>query len=110
MVIIFEVIKGKGDTITVTEGVVIEIKITVGIGVSHLKDRIEIGEIVEAHMTAGQCQILEQVQIEIGSDVSNVENMTILQENAQLDKYIGKQNRYKKCLIWIRIRQYYKIH
>ena len=44
MVIICEVIKGMGDIITVTEGVLIEIKITVGIGVGHLKDRIEIGD------------------------------------------------------------------
>ena len=67
-----------GDIITVTEGLVIEIKITVGIGVDHLKGRVELEEMVEVQVTAGLGQVLGQAQIDIGLDVSNAENMTIL--------------------------------
>ena len=48
MVIVHKVIKGMGDIIIkIIEGVVIEIKVTKGIGVGHMKDRIETVEIVE---------------------------------------------------------------
>ena len=41
---ICEAIKGMGDRIImiITEGLVIEIKVTIGIGVGHMKDRIGI--------------------------------------------------------------------
>ena len=55
-------------------------------------------------------QVLEQVQIEIELDVLNVGNVTILQENVQPDKQVGRQDKYNKCLIWTKIRQCYKPH
>ena len=43
-----EVIKGmEGLTITIIEGEVIEVKIMIGIGVGHMKDKTEIAETVE---------------------------------------------------------------
>ena len=47
MVTIQEVIKDMGEII-ITEEVTIGIKVTIGIGVDHLKGRAEIGEIIEA--------------------------------------------------------------
>ena len=45
---IIEVIKGIGDLkITITEGEVIEVKIIIGIGVGHMKDKVEIEGTVE---------------------------------------------------------------
>ena len=85
-------------------------KVMIGIGVDHFKDRVEKGEIVEVWVTVDPGLVLEQVQIEIWLDVLNVGNMTILQENVPLDKQVGKQNKYNKCLIWMKIRQYYKPH
>ena len=82
----------------------------IGIVVDHLKGRVEIGEIIEGWVTIGPGQVLEQVQIEIELDVLNVGNITTLQENVQLDKWVGRQNKYNKCLIWMKIRQYYKLH
>ena len=47
MVAMHVVIRGMGKIIATTEGMVIEIKIMTGIGVGHLKDRIEVGEMIE---------------------------------------------------------------
>ena len=50
-----EVIKGMGDRIIITtEGETLEIKITIGIGVGHMKDRIETEGMVEALVTVDQ--------------------------------------------------------
>ena len=98
-----------GETIIIEE-VIIGIKVTIGIGVDHLKGRVEIEEIIEAWVTVGQGQVLEQIEIEIELDVLNVGNTTTLQENVQLDKWVGRQNKCNKCLRWTKIRQYYKPH
>ena len=50
-----------------------------------MKNRIEVGEMTEVRVTAGQGQVLGQVQIEAEFDALNVENMIILHENVQLD-------------------------
>ena len=47
MVTALEVIRDMGEIMVIIEGFVIEIKIMAGIGVAHLKDRIEIGEMIE---------------------------------------------------------------
>ena len=47
MVTIHEVIKGMGEIMVIIEGMVIKIKITTRIGVGHLKNRIEVGEMIE---------------------------------------------------------------
>ena len=58
MGIIQEVIKSKGGQIIgITEGETLEIKITVGIGVGHMKDRAETEEIVEALVIVDQGQV-----------------------------------------------------
>ena len=62
MDIICRVIKDKGDIIIITEEVIIEIKVSIGIGVGHLRDRLEMGETVEARVILGQGQVLELVQ------------------------------------------------
>ena len=66
-------------------GVTSEIKATKETGVGHMIGKLEtITEgTIEALVTVGQGQAEEQVQIEIGLGVSNVENMTSLQETAQ---------------------------
>ena len=47
MVTTHEVIRGMGEIMVIIEGMVIEIKIMTGIAVGHLKDMIEIGEMIE---------------------------------------------------------------
>ena len=47
MVTTCEVIRGMGEIMVIIEGMVIEIKITTGIGVGHLRDRTEVGEMIE---------------------------------------------------------------
>ena len=48
MITIQEVIKGTGETIiTIIEEVIIGIEVMIGIGVDHMKGRVEIGEIIE---------------------------------------------------------------
>ena len=67
MDIIHKVIKGMADTIIIiTEEVVIEVKVMIGIGVGHMKDRIETEETIEVLIIVGQDQVQGQVQIEIG--------------------------------------------
>ena len=66
------------------EEAVTEINLIVEDGVGHLKDRIEVGEIIEARVTVGLGQVLEQVQIETEFNASSVESMIILHDNVQL--------------------------
>ena len=74
------VINGMGDrTIIITEGEILEIKITIAIGVGHTNERIETEGMVEALVTVDQGQVQGQLQIVIGLVALNVENMTILQ-------------------------------
>ena len=47
MVMMCEVIRGMGEMVVIIEGMIIEIKIMTGIGVGHLKDRKEVGEMIE---------------------------------------------------------------
>ena len=48
MVIIQEVIRGTGEIIItiIIEEVIIGIKVTIGVGIGHMKGRVEIGEII----------------------------------------------------------------
>ena len=109
--IIWEVIKGMGDKIIITtEGETLEIKITIQMGVRDMKDRIKMEDMVEALVTVDKGQVQGWLQIEIGSDALNVENMAILQETVWLYWHTGKENRPRICSIWMRIRQYYKPH
>ena len=57
MATMHEVIKGM-EEITVMEEVVIEISSVIGIGVDHLRDKVEIGEMTEVRVTAGLDQVL----------------------------------------------------
>ena len=106
-----EVIKGMEDRIIITtEGETLEIKITIGIGVGHTKDRIETEGMVEALVTVDQGQVQGQLQIGIGLNDLNAENMTILHGTVCLHRQIEKQNRSNRYSIWMRIKQYYKPH
>ena len=98
-----------GLTITMVQEEVIEVKITIGIGVGHMRDRTEIEEIAEVQVIADQDLVQGQVQIEIGLDASSVGNTITLQGNVQLGKQVGKQRKYSKCSIWTKIRQYYRL-
>ena len=90
MGIIQDIIKGMdGIIIVITEEVVLEIKITIEIGVGYMKDRIEMEETVEAQVIVGQDQVQDQAQIEIGLDDLNVGNI-ISQGNVILGKQVGK--------------------
>ena len=100
-----------GDRIIITtEGETLDIKFMTEIGVGHMKDRIVIEGMVEVLVTVDQGQVQGRLQIEIGLDALNVENMTISQGTVKLNRQIGKQNRSSRCSIWMRIRQYYKSH
>ena len=71
--IIEEVIKAMGDRIIIitTEGETLEIKIMIGIGAGHTKDRIETEGTVDTLITVDQGQVQGQLQIEIGLDALN---------------------------------------
>ena len=58
-------------------------------GVGHMIAKLEVISegTIEASVTVGQAQVQEQVQIEIGLDVSSAKSMTILQETAQWHKW-----------------------
>ena len=91
MGIIQEIIQGmEGIIIVIIEEVVIEIKITIEIGLGHMTDRIEMKETVEVQVIVEWDQVQGQVQIEIGLNVLNVGNMIILQGNVRLGKEVGK--------------------
>ena len=80
MATMHKVIKGMED-ITITEEVVMEIKLIIEEEVGHLKDKIEVGEMTEVGVTVGLGQVLGQVQIETEFDALSVESMIILHEN-----------------------------
>ena len=46
MVIMWEVIKGRGEIIITIDGVIIGIEVMIEIGVGHMKGRVEVGEII----------------------------------------------------------------
>ena len=73
-----------------------------------MKDKIEIEGISEALVRVNQGQVPGQLQIELGSDVLSVGNTTTLQGTVQLVRQVGKENKFNKCLIWMKIRQSYK--
>ena len=74
----------------ITEGKTLEIKIMIGIGVGHMKDRIETERMIEALVAVDQDQVQEQLQIGIGLDASNVGKTTILQETVQQHRQTEK--------------------
>ena len=47
MVTTCKVIRGMGEIIVIIEGIIIGIEFTTGIGIGHLRDRIEVGEMIE---------------------------------------------------------------
>ena len=47
MVTMHEVFRGMGEIIVIIEGVIIGIEVTTEIEVGHLRDRIEVGEMIE---------------------------------------------------------------
>ena len=61
----------------VTEGETLETKITIEIGVGHMRDKIETEEVIEALVKVDQDEVQEQLQIGIGLDVLSVGSMTI---------------------------------
>ena len=104
--IIGEVIKNMGDRIIITEGETLEIKIMIGIGVGHMKDRIGTEEMIETLVIVDQDQVQEQLQIGIGLNASNVGNMATSQETVLQLRQIERQNKFNRCSIWMRIKQY----
>ena len=80
MGIIQEVVKGMGGLIVITiiEGGVTEVKITIVIGVGHMKSRVKIEGTVETLAIVDQGQVQGQIQIEIELDALSVGNMIIL--------------------------------
>ena len=72
-----------GDRIIVTEGETLGTRITIEIGVGHMRDKIETEGMIEALVTVDQDQVQGQLQIGIGLDVLNVGSTTILQETVQ---------------------------
>ena len=87
------VIRGMEEIIATIKGMGIEIKIMIGIGVGHLKDKTEGGEMIEVWVTIGWGHALEQAQMEIELGVLNVGSTTILQGNVQQGKWVGRQSK-----------------
>ena len=58
-------------------------KITIEIGVGHMRDKIEAEEMIEVLVRVDQHQVQEQLQIGIGLDVSSMGSITISQEPVQ---------------------------
>ena len=75
---------------------VIQVKITIGIGVGQMRDRPGMEEIVEVQALVDQDLVQGQVQIGIGLDALSVENMITLQGNVQLGKQVGKQKQMQQ--------------
>ena len=98
------------DKIIITGGETLESKITIGIGVGHMKDRIETEGMTESLVIVDQDQVQEQLQIGIEYDALNVENMTTSQRNVQQHRQLEKPNKSNRCSIWMRIKQYNKPH
>ena len=91
MGIIQEAIQGM-EGIIIIEEVVIEIKITINIGVGHMKDRIEMGEL-EDSTSASNSRLRSGSRASTNRDrirCLNVENMIISQGNDQLGKQVRK--------------------
>ena len=106
-----EEIKGMVGFITImVQEEVIEVKITIGIVVGHMRDRPEIEEIADVQAVVDQDLVQGQLQIEIGLDALSLGNTITSQGNVQLGKQVGKQNKYNKCSIWTKIRRYYRLH
>ena len=71
-----EVIKGMGDLIiTMVQREIIEVKIMIGIGLGHMRDRTEIEGTAEVQAIVDQDIVQGEVQIEIGLDALSVGNM-----------------------------------
>ena len=70
------------DTI-IMEEVAIGINPIIEVGVGHLRDKVEIGEMTEVRVTVGLAQVLGQVQIETGLYGLSAESTIILHKNAQ---------------------------
>ena len=62
---------------------------------------------LQAMVGLGQDQ--EQVQTEMGTDVSNAESTTILLGGVLLDEKIGRQNKYNRCLAWTMTKLYCRL-
>ena len=78
MGIVQELARGMGgQIIAIIEEETLEVKITIGIGVDYMKDKIEIEGIAEALVIVNQGHIQGQLQIGIGLDASSVGNMII---------------------------------
>ena len=75
---------------------VIQVKITIGIGVGQMRDRPGMEEIVEVQALVDQDLVQGQVQIGIGLDALSVGNMITLQGNVQLGKQVGKQKQMQQ--------------
>ena len=67
-----------GDKTIVTEGKTLETRITIEIGVHHMRDKRETEEMIEVLDTVDQDQVPEQLKIVIGLNVLSVGNITIL--------------------------------
>ena len=82
--------------ITMVQEEVIQVKITIGIGVGQMRDRPGMEEIVEVQALVDQDLVQGQVQIGIGLDALSVGNMITLQGNVQLGKQVGKQKQMQQ--------------
>ena len=82
--------------ITMVQEEVIQVKITIGIGVGQMRDRPGMEETVEVQALVDQDLVQGQVQIGIGLDALSVGNMITLQGNVQLGKQVGKQKQMQQ--------------
>ena len=83
---------------------IVEMKIMKEIEVGLKIDDIQIIPEGMIEVVVGEDQVQEPVPIEIELDAINVGNMIILLRTVQLLKQKKKQNRYNKCIIWMKNR------
>ena len=77
-----EAIRGMEDT-NIMEERAIGINLIIEVGVGHLRDKVETGEMTEVRVTVDPDQALGQGQIETELDALSVESMIILHKSAQ---------------------------
>ena len=78
-------------------------EVEVGLG----KDNIQVilAEMAEV-VVVGQDQVYEILLTEIELDAFSVGNMIISLKTVQLHKQKKNQNKYNKCIIWMKVRQH----
>ena len=78
-------------------------EVEVGLGIDSIQ--VSLAEMIEA-VVVGLDHIKELVLIETDLDALSVRNMNILLKIVQICKHKKNQNKYNKCIMWMKIKQH----